>query len=279
MKARYAVLSVMIAMALTCSACAIKAKAQARLIEVFKETPFYSGGDITVDNKDSFAAAHPKLTALNDGGEFLYLLDSDGFINYIVARDMESQTYPDHEMKESDRAKMTSDAADWFDKVFYLEERILGNEKNIVSYDFDGGSYLYTVKLMLNEYPTGNSGSLSFAADGRLIVASFVQSKLSVKDIAKEAAVSDQEVAVELAKKALEKDSEEYYKGKNVIHYFDQIKNVSTEKNAVNGKRVWEVKFEVPTSGIIDWDTIDLACFIRIDMDTGETVEVATSGK
>ena len=62
MKARYAVLSVMIAMALTCSACAIKAKAQARLIEVFKETPFYSGGDITVDNKDSFAAPKANCT-------------------------------------------------------------------------------------------------------------------------------------------------------------------------------------------------------------------------
>lgn len=279
MKARYAVLSVMIAMTLTCSACAMKAKAQAGLIEAFKETPFYSGGEITADDSDPFAAAHPKLTALNDGGEYLYLLDSDGFINYIVSKDMENQTYQGREPEKADKEKMASDAADWFDKVFYQEEEILGKEKNIVSHGFDGGSYLYTIKLMLNEYPTGNSGSLSFSVDGRLMIASFIRSKLSVKDIAKEAAISDQDVAVELAKKALEKDSEVYYKGKNVVHCFDRIKNVSAEKNVVNGKRVWEVKFEVPTSGIVDWDTIDLACFIRIDMDTGETVEVATSGK
>ena len=157
-----------------------------------------------------------------------------------------------------------------FDQVFAEAVRVEGREKKTLVYDFDGGSWLVDIRLLENGLDTGYCASLSFSAEGKLIISDFVRGEEESVEI-----LISEEAALELAREALLTDCKKLY-GDEVVLHFEEARNVGIEYRVFKGQHFWEIESVVPTENLGFTEKYNLYSLIRIDAQTGECLMIAT---
>lgn len=167
-------------------------------------------------------------------------------------------------------------AEGWFDKVFREEESQAGyEEKQITVTDYNGGNYTVTIDLLFQGKESGNTGSLSISADKKLISAAFIHSDFTFDELKKPIVISDKE-AIERARAIV--TEEIIGKDQNVLVTFDNSEVLSCRFRVFHNHRFWEIEESINiSSGSITDDVVYY--LIRIDADTGECLEAASSLK
>ena len=251
-----------------------EAKAEDRVLEAFIATPFYNDGEVRRTREPDFEKTHPGLYAVTDGGDYLYWMKENGTLAYITAVDANHQTYSEEVLPDYHKEDAALAAEEWFDKAFFEEEKVFGNRKKIHAEDFNGGSYMVTAELLINNLPTGNSAFFAFAADGQLIVGTFVRNNMKPEDAGKEPAVSE-EVAIELAKRAIDLDENSPFEKENITYNWDRVRVLETKLNVTERKREWIVLLEVPIEGVYEWGETEWAIWVFIDSESGKCSHIA----
>ena len=207
---------------------------------------------------------------LVEDGTYQYYLNKEGIPEYILAKDPKSLLRYDKELPGIDVQAIKPLAEEWFRDVFPDAVQSPKRSLETVVNDFNGGTYLATVRLLEEGIDTGYTASLSFTADGILLVSTFIKGE----DTVTPPELTEDE-AFQLAREALEAECRQLY-GKDILLDWDQIHSAENTYRVFKGSHFWEVSFTVPTHHMGPWEGYELYAEIRIDAATGACLSIAT---
>ncbi len=214
------------------------------------------------------------LLPMSDEGDYIYWYNQNGQLELLTRKDHQTHVFPE-EMKQGFGKKEAEESAEeWFKKVYEKEIKELGIERETVVSDFNGGNYLVTINQLHAGKQTGNTASISISAEGEVISAAFVHNTLSPEELLKPIMV-DENDALERAVKAVDRDLRSTYN--YFISDLDETEVISSSYRVFRGLRFWEFEINVPVAsekGEVYEPVI--YCYVRIDADTGECIEIAS---
>ena len=245
-----------------------------QLMSAFKDSDFYSGGVVHAEKNEYKEEILKDLCPISDEGIYIYWYNQDGLLELLTRKDNQTYTFSDVEQRDFDKQKAAAVAEGWFDKVFEKEELMLGDDKETLVSDFNGGNYLVTINQQYEGNQTGNTASISISADGQVISAAFVHNKLSLDELLKPVSIDEAEALI-IASTAVDREIQKLYDESLVKT--GEAEFSSCKYRVFRGVRFWEIELNLPI--VSEKDTgigSYLFCHVRVNADTGDCIEIAT---
>ena len=201
--------------------------------------------------------------------QYTYYLDENGIPVHIAPKDIITKDITTLKSDSFGKEEAVKKAEALFDQVFPDAVKVKGREKESVV--TAGQTWLVTIHLLENGYDTGYAACIDYSLDGQLIGSAFIPGEEERPEI-----LITEEQSFQLAQEALLTYCRKNY-GDNTMLHFEETRNISCVYRIARGNHFWRIEFGVPIENIGYRNDEVLFSIIKIDSQTGECLEIATS--